>query len=476
MTDLLLQPATLLLERLRARELSSRELVDAALARIAAFNPKLNAFCALDEEAARAAAARSDERLAKGEGGPLEGLPVGIKDVFDAVGFTASAGTPAFKDRRPEADAPAVARLRAAGAVILGKTNAPTFGTDFQCFNPIHGVTNHPRDQAFSPGGSSGGAAAALASGMSALEIATDLGGSIRWPAHACGLYGLKPTWGLVSAYGTAPPPPNRRIERDADCLVAGPLARSAADLALMLEVVAGPRHGGRARPLPRPRRTSPKGLRVALWASDPFAPADASVREAVEEAARRLAAQGAIVEADARPAIPFSEAFEVFALYNHAVIGWGLPGPLRDKIAATASRYKRGDLSHQALQARGIRISPGEYRDLELRRRKAQGHWARFFERYDAVLCPPAPVGAIRHDFTPDVHKRRLIVDGVERPYLDFLIWSSLASGPGLPAAVAPVGLGPDDMPRGVQIIAAMGEDHTAIAVAAMIGEEGAA
>jgi amidase len=472
MTDLLLQPATILLKKLRARELSSRELVDAALARIAARNPEVNAFCALDEAGAHAAAAGADERLAKGEARPLEGLPIGIKDVFDVVGFTASAGAPVFKDRRPEADAPVAARLRAAGAIILGKTNVPVFAADFQCFNPIHGVTNHPLDPALSPGGSSGGSAAALASGMSALELASDLGGSIRWPAHACGLYGLKPTWGLATTYGHTPPPPAKRTERDADCLVAGPLARSADDLKLMLEIIAGPRHATRASPLAPAPQTSARGLRVALWASDPFAPADASVREKVEEAARRLAATGAIVEEAARPSLQLSEAFEVFALYNHAVLGWGLPGALRDKIAATASRYRRGDLSHQALQARGVRMSPGEYRDLELRRRKLQAHWARFFERYDVVLCPPAPVGPIRHDFTPDVHKRKLIVDGTQRPYLDFLLWSSLASGAGLPAAAAPVGLGPDKMPRGVQIIAAMGADLTAIAVAAMIGE----
>jgi amidase len=472
MTDLLLEPATILLKRLRARELSSRELVDTGLARIAARNPEINAFCALDQEAARAAATGADERLAKGEARPLEGLPIGIKDVFDVAGFTASAGAPALKDRRPEADAPVAARLRAAGAIILGKTNVPVFASDFQCFNPIYGVTSHPLDPAFSPGGSSGGAAAALSSGMSALELASDLGGSIRWPAHACGLYGLKPTWGLATTFGHTPPPPAKRTERDADCLVAGPLARSADDLKLALEIIAGPRHAAQASPLAPARMANAKGLRVALWASDAFAPADLSVREKVEEAARRLAAMGAIVDEAARPALQFSEAFEVFALYNHAVVGWGLPGPLRDKIAATGSRYRRGDLSHQALQARGVRISPGDYRDLELRRRKLQAHWARFFERYDVVLCPPAPVGPIRHDFTPDVLKRKLNVDGTERPYLDFLVWSSLASGPGLPAAAAPVGLGPDNMPRGVQIIAAMGADLTAIAVAAMIGE----
>jgi len=475
MTDLLLEPATLLLEKLQRAEISSRELVDAALARIEARNPEINAFCAFDAEAARAAATAADVRRAKGEARALEGLPIGIKDVFDVAGFTASGGVPALKERRPEADAPAVARLRAAGAILLGKTNVPTFAADFQTFNPLYGVTNHPFDVAFSPGGSSGGSAAAVASGMSALDLASDLGGSCRWPAHACGLYGLKPTWGLVTSYGHTPPPPAKRTERDPDCLVAGALARSAADLKLMLEIVAGPRHAAAAPPLRPSRATSAKDLRIALWAEDRFAATDASVVAPVREAARRLAARGAIVDESARPAFAFEEAFEVFSLYNHAVVGWGLPGSLRDKMAASASRYKRGDLSHQALQARGVRITPGEYRDLELRRRKLQAHWARFFERYDVVLCPPAPVGAIRHDPTPDVHQRKLMVNGGARPYLDFLVWSSLASSAGLPAVAAPVGLGPDNMPRGVQVIAASGEDLTAIAVAGMIGEAAA-
>ncbi len=472
MTDLLLESAASLLERLRTGQISSRELVDLALARIADLNPKLNAFCAVDEEAARAAAVRADERLAKGEARPLEGLPIGIKDAFDTVGFTASAGAPAFKDRRPETDAPTVARLRKAGAIILGKTNTPVLASDFQTFNPLYGATNHPMNPDFSPGGSSGGSAAALASGMSALELASDLGGSIRWPAHCCGLYGLKTSWGLATTYGTMPPPPNKRTERDVDCMVAGPMARAAGDLKLMLEIIAGARHAERPVRLQPARFTNAKGLRVALWATDPFAPADKSVRDKVEEAARRLETMGAIIDDRARPGFAFSEVFEVFALYNHAAIGWGLPGPVRDKIAATAPRYKRGDLSHQALQARGVRITPGQYRELEMRRRKLQAHWARFFERYDVVLCPPAPVGPIRHDHAPDIHKRKLIVDCAERPYLDFLVWSSLASGPGLPAAAAPVGLGPDGLPRGVQIIAPMGEDLAAITVAAMIGE----
>lgn len=470
MNDLLLLPAARLRQKLRAREISAVELAKASLAHIDEVNPRLNALVALDAAGALAAAAEADRRLACGEARALEGLPISIKDAFNVAGLPACVGAPALRERRPETDAPAVARLRGAGAVILGKTNTPVFASDFQTYNPVYGVTNHPRDAAFSPGGSSGGSAAAIAAGMSALELGSDLGGSLRWPAHACGIFAHKPTWGLVSTHGSVPPPPHKILLRDADCLVAGPLGRSAEDLALMLDVIAGPRAWPRRSALKLARRTDAKGLRVALWANDPFAAADSSVRAAVEEAARRLEANGAIIDETARPGFAFAEAFELFALYNHGIVAYGLPVKLRNRLAATASQYARGDLSHRALQARGAWLTPGDYRNMDLRRVALQRHWARFFERFDIVLCPPAPVGPIRHDHQPDVHQRTLEVDGVARPYLDFLQWSSLASGPGLPAAAAPVGLGPDGLPRGVQIIAAMNEDLTAIAAAAMI------
>jgi amidase len=470
MDDLLLLPATALRRKLRARAISAVELTKASLSRIDEANPRLNALIALDPAGALAAAAEADARIARGEPRPLEGLPVSIKDAFNVAGFTASVGASALKERRPDADAPAVARLRAAGAVILGKSNTPVFASDFQTYNPVHGVTNHPSDPAFSPGGSSGGSAAAIASGMSALELGSDLGGSLRWPAHACGIFGHKSSWGLVSTHGSVPPPPNKILLRDADCLVAGPLARSAEDLALMLDIVAGPRAGPRRTPLKPARRGDARGLRVALWANDAFAATDSSVRAAVEEAARRLAAQGARIDDAARPGFNLAEAFELFALYNHGIIAYGLPVKLRDRLAATVSQYQKGDLSHRALQARGAWLTPGDYRDMELRRLALQRHWARFFQRFDIVLCPPAPVGAIRHDHRPDVHQRTIEIDGIAQPYLDFLHWSALASGPGLPATAAPVGLGPDGLPRGVQIIAAMDEDLTAIAAAAMI------
>jgi amidase len=470
MTELLLHSATALRQKLLAREISSIELTKASLARIEDANPRLNAFVAIDPAAALAAALDSDRRIALGEARALEGLPVGVKDAFNVAGLTACVGAPALRDRRPEADAPAVARMREAGAVILGKTNTPVFASDFQTFNPVYGVTNHPSDPAFSPGGSSGGCATAIAAGMSALELASDLGGSLRWPAHACGIFAHKPTWGLVSTHGSVPPPPHKILLRDADCLVAGPIGRSAEDLAMMLDVIAGPRAGMRRSALKPARRDEAKGMRVALWACDSFAATDSSVRAAVEEAARRLAAMGAEIDETARPGFAFAEAFELFALYNHGIVAYGLPVKLRDRLAATASQYAKGDLSHRALQARGARLTPGDYREMALRRLALQRHWARFFERFDIVLCPPAPVGAIRHDHQPDVHQRTITVDGSARPYLDFLQWPSLASGAGLPASVAPIGDGPDGLPRGVQIIAPMDEDLTATAAAALI------
>jgi amidase len=467
--DLLARPATALLESLGRREISAVDLLEATLERIARVNPLLNAVVALDAEAAREAARASDRRRAEGRDGLLDGLPVTIKDAFDVAGLPSTAGAPTYRDRVPSADAAAVARLRAAGAVILGKTNVPPFSGDFQAANPIHGVTRNPWDPERSPGGSSGGAAVAVATGMSAFELGSDLGGSIRWPAHACGLFGLKPTWGLVSTRGHVPPAPGATIESDLS--VAGPLARSARDLDLVLSVIAGPPDPGGVRPrLDPPRRMEPRGLRVALWLDEPFAPVAQEVREAVRRAAALLAGAGASVDEEARPGFRFEEAFEVFALMNHALVAAGLPEAVRERLAARARDVVPGDLSHRALQARGARLDIATWQDLQARRRVLKQRWDAFFQRFDVVLMPPAPVAAIPHDATPDVHARTLMVDGRPRPYFDFLMWSSLATVAHLPAAVAPVMRSDAGLPCGVQIVAAEGADRTAIAVAGML------
>jgi amidase len=471
MSDLLLQSASVLRARLLAREISARDLLAATLAQIERVNPVLNAIVQRDLAAAEAAATESDARIARGQARPLEGLPITIKDSFEVAGLITTSGAPALKAHRPLVDASAVARLRRAGANIFGKTNVPVFTGDFQTFNPLYGTTNNPWDPSRTSGGSSGGAAAAVAAGMSAFEIGTDIGGSIRWPAHACGLFGLKTTWNLVSTYGHIPPPLHRRPTRNPDLLVAGPLARSAKDLALVLACIAGPREANEpAAKLMPPRRTSPQGLRVALWLDEPMAPVDASVAAAVREAAARLADAGAIVDTKARPAFGFAESWEAFALLNHAVVGYGLPPKLRDRIAGQTRAFAATDMSHQALQARGINMAPGAYQALDMRRRHLRRQWAHFFTRYDVVLCPPAAVGAFPHDPTADIHARRIVINGESKPYLDLMFWASLAAIGDVPAAVAPVTLAGDGLPRGVQIIAAAGEDLTAVAVAAML------
>lgn len=469
--DFLTRSAVETRDSLRKRELSAAELLAAVLARIESLNPALHALAARAPEAALAAA-DSDRRLACGERRPLEGLVITIKDTFDTAGLTSTAGAPALKDRVPETDAAAVLRLRNAGAVIVAKSNVPAFVSDFQSYNRIYGTSNNPWDVSRSPGGSSGGAAAAVATGMAAFELATDLGGSIRWPAHCCGVFGLKTTWNLVSTWGIVPPPPERRTARNVDLTVAGPLARSAADLDLVLAVLAGPRDPSVSTALAPPTRENAPALRVALFADEPFAPVCADVARAVRQAARLLADAGATVE-HVRPPVPFEDAFEVFALLNHFVVAYGLPPKIRLRLqqGATGSPH---DSSHISLQARGARMTPSLYQATTLRKRRLQAQWARFFERYDVALCPPAPVLAIPHDHTPNVHARTLDIDGHSAPYLDLAKWNSLATGADLPAAVAPVMSSEAGLPVGVQIIAREGRDRTAVAVARVLEELG--
>jgi len=248
--DLALDSATAQLGRLADRSISAVELLELHLARIERLNPSLNAVVGLDDTAARAAAVASDARRAAGQVGPLDGLPITIKDAFDVAGLISTAGANAYRDRVPVDDAAAVARLRAAGTIFMGKSNVPVFSGDFQTDNPVYGTTNNPWDLALSPGGSSGGAAVAVATGMSAFELGSDLGSSIRWPCAAAGVYGLKTSWNLVSTWGMVPPPPERRTARNPDLVVAGPIARTTDDIALVLSVIAGGREPGRAAPV----------------------------------------------------------------------------------------------------------------------------------------------------------------------------------------------------------------------------------
>jgi len=458
---------------LKQKQLSSSELLKMTLTRIEEDNPGLNAVVAFDIERARRETDEADKRLLAGEGRSLEGLVITIKDSIDVTGMPSTSGAPVHKERLPERDASVVSRLRQAGAIIVGKTNVPIFTGDFQSFNSVYGVTNNPWNPTRSPGGSSGGAAAAVATGMSAFELGSDFAGSIRWPAHACGIFGHRPSFGLVSSRGHVPPAPGATFESDFS--VIGPLTRSSEDLALILDIIHGPAALDGIRPqLPRSIVDDPKELRVAVWADDADAPVDSSVSEAVRKAAAILAGLGAEVDETARPAFSFAEEMETFGLFNHAIIASGFPPEVRERLARRAKDFSPDDRSHRALQARGAQLDVESWRNLQLRRAAFEKAWQSFFDTYDVLLCPPAPVAAIPHDHRPNFHERTLSVNGIERPYFDFLSWSSLSSLSGLPASVAPVGVTADGLPLGVQIISGAGRDLTSIAVAGMLEKFG--
>jgi amidase len=471
--DILLRPAHAQRQALLDGRIGAVELTRLALGRIETVNPALNAVVTLDTEGALRAAAESERRIASGVALPLDGLPITVKDALDVAGMVSTAGSPTLRDRVPSEDATAVARVRRAGAVILGKTNVPVFSGDFQTANPLFGVTRNPWNTALSPGGSSGGAAVAVATGMASFELATDLGGSGRWPAAATGIFGLRTTWNHVSTWGMVPPPPEKRTARNVDLVAIGPLARDADDLSMVLDAIGGPRDPFTAgKLLPPPRRADPKGLRVAVWAADASAPAERAAGEVVRRAADALADAGAVV-GEARPAFRFAEAYEVFALLNHAVVAYGLPAKVRDRIAARAGQFAPGDLSHEALQARGARMTPGLYQEIAARKRRIARQFAAFFASVDVILCPVAPVTRVPQSDDPNVFRRTLDIDGTPRPYMDFLGWASLAAAGDCPAAVAPFGFHAG-MPAGVQIIGPSGEDRTPAAVAGMLAALG--
>ncbi len=454
---------------LRAREISASDLLEGIWSRILAFNPAINAVVAHDIEAARAAAKVSDARLANGQARPLEGLPITIKDSLETAGLATVCGAPALADYVPQEDAVAVSRLRAAGAVIVGKTNVPIFTGDFQSYNQVYGTTCNPWNLDLTPGGSSGGAAAAVASGLCAFELGSDVGGSIRWPAHACGVFGLRTSWALAPYYGHVPPLPTMRSKNPGELGVVGPLARSAGDLDLVLSVIAGPINAQGPAFLKPPRNKTPRELRVALWLDEPFAPVDEAVRRAVAAAAAALRAAGAQVDEKARPAFAFAEAFEIYAYLNFAMTAAGAPQKVRDRLAAEAAQFAEDDQSHRAIQARAAKLDASTMATLAARRAVVKAAFADFFTQYDAILCPPAPSPAFPHDHSRDFHARVIATSVGPLPYFDILKWASLAPVANLPAAVAPIGLSDEGLPCGVQIICAFEEDRSAVAIAAM-------
>ncbi|HUP24534.1 MAG TPA: amidase [Thermoanaerobaculia bacterium] len=460
--DLHTWSATRVAAAIRDRLLRSRDHLEALLGRVAERNGPLNLVVTLDEERARREADTADVAVRRGDPlGPLHGVCMTVKDSFQTRGMRTTCGAPAYAELVPDVDAVPVARLRAAGAVIFGKTNVPMWANDVQSYNEVFGVSNNPWDTSRTVGGSSGGAAGALAAGFTPIELGSDIGGSIRGPASTCGVTGHKPSWGIVPALGQIPGPPGTLTQ--ADIAVAGPLARDVEDLELLLGVLAGPDDWQATAwqlELPPPRRSRLRDYRVAVWLDEPFAPIAGDVRALLVEAAESLRSAGAAVDFEARPDFGFDYAVAVFRqLLAAAECG----GYSRDEIEHMAATGEGDDGFGASLYAQRHRawLSANERR-LQMRRK-----WRSFFERFDAVLLPVLPTTAIPHDHSEPKGARQFLVNGERRSYFEQLWWVGLTGVAWLPATVVPVGMTPSGLPVGVQIAGPYLEDRTCLDLA---------
>lgn len=452
---------------IRAREISSVELTKLVLDRIEKFNPKINALVTVTAEEALRRAAEADAALAAGKIlGPLHGVPCTIKDVFETAGVRTTSGAPFLKDYVPKQDAVAVARMRAAGMVMLGKTNMPPMAGDMQSYNDLFPTANNPWDLSRTPGGSTGGGAAALAAGLGFLTLGSDIGGSIRIPASFCGVFGHKPTYGVVPIRGHIPPPPGTSVAPP-DLGVAGPLARSASDLALALSVLGGPEPPDAIAykwGLPPARKKSIREYRIRYVLEHPLCPVDAGVTGQLQAGVEALRKAGARMEEG------FPDYIDVAGQYKtYLHLLWSVVPPA--SLGEAGARIMSSIPPPEDLVMTGVKSaaqgSYAQWAEANERRYASRAQWAKYFGEWDAFLMPACFVAAFPHDHSPDWFTRVLQSSNGKRRYTDFLFWSSFATVSGLPATVAPVGLTPDRLPVGIQILGPWLEDATPIFVA---------
>jgi amidase len=442
------RPATELAQLIRDRELSSRELLDLYLDRIDRLNGPVNAVVTLDADRARAAADAADAALARGDDvGPLHGLPVTIKDAIETEGIRSTGGATELVDHVPTADAPAVARLKDAGAVVFGKTNLPRWSGDFQTFNDIFGRTSNPWSLDHTVGGSSGGAAAAVAAGFTAFEVGTDIGGSVRIPSHCCGTFGLKPSYGVIPQRGYLDHVGGGTT--DADINVFGPIARSAADLDLLLGVLAGPepeRAAAWRLELPECEARSLSELRIGTWLDDPASPVESEYAAMLRAAADRIADAGGRVDDD-RPPVDFAEQRALFTRMIVPAISPSLPDDAAEIAGGSHRAWLRNEQERAALRRT----------------------WANWFTDHDLLLLPVMTTAAFPHDHERELMERTIEIDGDVRALVSTIDWLGLVGIVGLPSAVVPIGRTGAGLPVGMQLVAPYLHDRRAVGAARM-------
>lgn len=454
------------LEALRARHISSHELTTHVFARIKKHNPSLNAFITLLEAEALSQATLADEARSRGKQlGILHGLPVLMKDTFMTKGVRTTAGSLQYKDLIPGEDAAVVARMKAAGAIIVGKTSLPENGLDTQTYNPIIGQTNNPWDLTRTPGGSTGGGAAALAAGMGFLETGSDIGGSVRTPSHFCGLFGHKSSLDLVPTFGHVPPPPGMPWTNP--LLVMGPLARSAEDLTLALSVIGGREEAGLRLALPKARKSHLREYRIGFVRDDPFCRVDPEVLAVFDATLDALRAEGVTLVEGWPEQITLKDTTDLYMYIFAGVVGGTLPAETRAQFADLVAKGLTDDP-----YILGVVASHLDYALKDQQRLLHRQHWQTYFQQFDAFLTPPLFLPAFPHDQREPRTQRILRTsDGRSRPYRDIWSWITPASLTGLPATIVPVDRTPAGLPVGVQIIGPYYEDATPLDLARKIG-----
>ena len=483
MDEFAFQSAVNLVKAIQDKKISSSELLELYIERYERFNPRINAIVETDFEAARARARQADEALANGENwGPLHGLPMTIKDYINVIGLHTTYGSPIFKDYLPTSNADAVQPLIDAGAIIFGKTNLPLWATGSQSFNEVYGQTNNPWDLSRTPGGSSGGATAALAAGLTGLEIGSDLGGSIRSPAHFCGVYGYKPTYGIVPIHGQQPPNKINLIDYapEQDFTVTGPLARSAADLDLVMSLVVRPpifQRNAMKINLPQPRKKTLKHYRIGFWIEDPLYAPDIQVGDCLEQLVNGLSRKGAKIE-EKHPDINFERSVKLFEELMHLATVRTMPSDIFDSLLKKSKELDEKDYDKGTDDwfARTVTKTHRDWHFLNAERSMARQKWADFFREYDILLCPVIRIPAFPHDHDMTLGSLQRISTKhhiQDITHADAIFpWIAFASALYLPATVAPIGLTSDGLPVGVQIIGPYLEDRTTIHFAQLIEE----
>ena len=450
------QSAHALLGLLARGECTSVQLVELYAERIARHNPALNAVVVLDLDKARAQAQAADEARARGRSlGLLHGLPITVKEAFDLPGTPTTWGFEHLRDNIVQQPATAVARLQAAGAIVLGKTNVPVALADWQTFNPLYGTTNNPWDLSRTPGGSSGGSAAALAAGLTALELGSDIGASIRNPAHYCGVYGHKPTWGVVPMAGHAPP--GVVCIDSLDIGVAGPMGRSARDLQLAMDVLCSPmQHFG---PLGwqsaqwRPVQRSPRECRVAIVFDDAQARVDDNIQDKLHELADFLRREGVQVFEDRRPT-GSARSHRVYMHLLRAATGAMLDDAGYARMQQLAASSDPAQDGTPERTWRGSSLSHRDWIAFDQQRAGLRAQWRQYFEDIDLLIAPTATSPAFAHNHVGERWERMISVNGQPQPSTDGLFWAGYPGVVGLPATAIPLGLSPGGLPVGAQII----------------------